>query len=1829
MLKSLYFSRSIKRPGVMLLVFAMLVSSLPVLLSFPAKAQAATTLVTYPAPEGVTLNNTYTVKVREPGGEWNDLDEYNTRVGYGATASNVSFVYFDTNGPVELSVTDNTGNIESAEIRPSHNNIIPDINGNTMTFTISGPVKLSVEVNGNVQDNLHIFANPLEVNPPNPDDPDVLYVAPGTTYTPSPSDPSIIYVAPGYHTQDFVVKSGKTLYIAGGAAIKGGIVLDNATNAKVIGRGVLDRPLEKAISADYTNQIVIDGIIANNYGVANNGGYGATFGNATNVLVNNYKAFSYMRWGDGIDIFSSHNITINDVFMRTSDDSIAIYNARPNGGRIWSGNSNNINVTNSILMPGLAHPINIATHGDPTKPGEGETLDTLNFSNLDVLLDKPYGVGPIRLDASDGNLIINVNFSDIRIEDRTVGLGKAVELRTDKNGGYGLAPGRGINNVYFKNVTYNGTNANGSNIYGYNSTRLTQNITFENLVINGTVVESAEAGNFKIGNYTQNINFIPGGGVAPKSAAEIPAPVPIDLAINKTATVDSSGHSWTVDLGSSMNITNGTQVTWGNSGVAYPYKIETSNDNTNWTLKSDKTDNTNTDQVQSDVFLDTTRYVRITVTGQPSGASEGLVGFKVLGEPTNLALSKTASADSSESENPASNGSDGNPTTLWRAADDAVDHSFTVDLGVNRNITYGTQVSWLNSGVAHQYKIETSKDAADWNVVVDNTGNTSTDQVQTDYFIDTARYVKITVTGLPSGARAGFYDFKVFGEPINLALNKPASADSSEAGYPASNGIDASTTTRWSAADRKTGHWYMVDLGSVMKITEGTQIMWERPEAIYKYKIETSTDGTNWTTKIDKEASQYNQGNTKSAQVQADYFTGTARYVRLTVSTLPDGAKASFYDFKVFGESEQGNYQVSFDTNGGEPALDAVTVPDGSLVNEPTNSIEKDYFTFKGWYNGEQKWDFAKDIVTNDMVLKAHWALESPEDITNVEVIEDSTVVKKEYRINDSLSVEGLSLKVSWSNGNEIIIPVTMDMVSGFNSSAPAESQTLTVTIDDRTATYTVSIVKPIKIDVYNEATIVASHPQWAPSGTTPEPKEVVGYRLFDGDTNTAGDLNAGRSYYDIDFGELRSVKLTDIRMLPRNKADNVNRMNGAYLLGSNDKQTWTRLTNNVSNATLGTWTIYEPDDILDHGAYRYFRLTNDSNWFGNVAELEFYGKIIQPQSVAVSSESTYKTQYQVGEPISVEGLSLAVNWSDGSKTTVPVTADMVSGFNSNAAVESQILTITYGGLTATYTVSIGADPGEKVITGISVSDSVYKTDYKVGEPLNVTGLALNVSWSDESTTTIPVTVEMVSGFNSSTAVESQILTITYGGFTATYTISIEELPAEKVITGITVSDSVYKTEYKVGEPLDVTGLTLDIAWSDGSNTVVPVTAEMVSGFNSSAAVESQILTITYGDYTATYTISIEALPTEKVMTSIVLNNSGYKTSYWVGEALDVTGLSLIVNWSDDTTTTVPVTAEMVSGFNSSAPAANQTLTVNYEGFHVVYTVSIVSRPVVQPSSVVVQPPVVYYVVSFDANGGTPAGSVKVQSGSMVSSMPTSEREGYIFEGWFTNGGTKFASSTRVYSNLTLVAKWSRTGEKAKPETPVVPGTTEKPKVQFTDVAESYWAKNELERLIEMGAISGFEDGSFRPDDSITRAEFLKIVVTALGLKASGTMVFEDTNQHWAKDYISTAGALDIISGRSKETFAPDAKVTRQEMSVILARAGKLTPKSEDSSNRYTDQGEIADWASKAINAMTDASITNGYPDGSFKPDQTATRAQAAVMIVRLLDYLQSQKQSE
>ena len=116
MVKNRFLTEAQKGSKLFFFILAFLVAFIPMAVNFPTNVEAATTLKVYPAPSGVPLNSDYTVQVREPGGVWQDLDEYRYTVGH-PTKSNASFVYFDTDGQVEMSVTYNPGTITSTRIR--------------------------------------------------------------------------------------------------------------------------------------------------------------------------------------------------------------------------------------------------------------------------------------------------------------------------------------------------------------------------------------------------------------------------------------------------------------------------------------------------------------------------------------------------------------------------------------------------------------------------------------------------------------------------------------------------------------------------------------------------------------------------------------------------------------------------------------------------------------------------------------------------------------------------------------------------------------------------------------------------------------------------------------------------------------------------------------------------------------------------------------------------------------------------------------------------------------------------------------------------------------------------------------------------------------------------------------------------------------------------------------------------------------------------------------------------------------------------------------------------------------------------------------------------------------------------------------------------------------------------------------------------------------------------------------------------------------------------------------------------------------------------------
>ena len=183
--------------------------------------------------------------------------------------------------------------------------------------------------------------------------------------------------------------------------------------------------------------------------------------------------------------------------------------------------------------------------------------------------------------------------------------------------------------------------------------------------------------------------------------------------------------------------------------------------------------------------------------------------------------------------------------------------------------------------------------------------------------------------------------------------------------------------------------------------------------------------------------------------------------------------------------------------------------------------------------------------------------------------------------------------------------------------------------------------------------------------------------------------------------------------------------------------------------------------------------------------------------------------------------------------------------------------------------------------------------------------------------------------------------------------VLVEEVtPPALTVTAISVNSTNHKTEYKVDEPLDVKDLTIEATKSDGTKDTVPVTAGMISDFDTSTA-GTKTVTITYQGQTTTFNINVTAAPTPPVtVTSIKVNSTNHKTEYKVDEPLDVKDLTIEATKSDGTKDTVPVTAGMISDFDTST-AGTKTVTITYQGQTTTYNVTVTAGSTPPPTPTV------------------------------------------------------------------------------------------------------------------------------------------------------------------------------------------------------------------------------------------------------------------------------------
>lgn len=447
----------------------------------PAKAEQ---LLTYDVPKPlqyVAHNDDFTVQARTPGGEWKDLYEWNVRVDHDRP-QDASMVYFDFTGTVELRIQKNNGTFSKVTIGPRTDAPKPVVRGGNVYITLDRPKNFAVFFDDDHLHNLHVFAG-----------------AP----VPVPDGPNVRRFGPGLHVPEdggaiFDVKSGETVYMDGGAVLRGTFSVVGAKNVRILGHGLILPPAGgkgSQFRIEKSQDVTVEGPIVTQAD--------AGVGNSVmskDVHIVDVKGISGGQWTDGFNIYSSERVSLDRMFLRTSDDSVTVYAHR---GEIY-GDSRDVKVTNSTLWADVAHAMFIGLHGNSIDP---ETIERITFDNIDVVdldEDDPEYEGVMSILAGDSNLVRDVTFSNIRVD--RIEEAKLFQFRVAYNEKYNTSPGRGIQHVVLRNVSYSGDGMpSASLIAGYDAQRGIDDILLDNVTIAGRKIDLRDPGVVKVGPFATNV----------------------------------------------------------------------------------------------------------------------------------------------------------------------------------------------------------------------------------------------------------------------------------------------------------------------------------------------------------------------------------------------------------------------------------------------------------------------------------------------------------------------------------------------------------------------------------------------------------------------------------------------------------------------------------------------------------------------------------------------------------------------------------------------------------------------------------------------------------------------------------------------------------------------------------------------------------------------------------------------------------------------------------------------------------------------------------------------------------------------------------------------------------------------------------------------------------------------------------------------------------------------------------------------------------------------------------------------------------------------------
>ena len=580
---------------------------------------------------------------------------------------------------------------------------------------------------------------------------------------------------------------------------------------------------------------------------------------------------------------------------------------------------------------------------------------------------------------------------------------------------------------------------------------------------------------------------------------------------------------------------------------------------------------------------------------------------------------------------------------------------------------------------------------------------------------------------------------------------------------------------------------------------------------------------------------------------------------------------------------------------------------------------------------------------------------------------------------------------------------------------------------------------------------------------------------------------------------------------------------------GSSQTLTATVSPSNATNKTL-TWSSSNTsvatvsNGMVKAVGFGTATITAKSN-NGKTAAVKVTVEQVALSSIAVATMPS-KTYYYAGETLNTAGLTLKATYNNGSTKTI-TEGFTCSPTKLNTVNHSQPITVSYGGKTATFTVNVN----EFYVKSIEIASAPTKTAYFVGDTLDTTGLKIKVFYNsgaskvfDTGFTCTPTTLNTAG---------TQTITVSYKDATisvpktATFDVTVQNV----TLSGIAIASNPTKTSYFVGDTLDATGLKLTATYNNG--TTQTITGGFTCTPTALSTAGAQTVTVNYGGKTATFTVNVQ----DVTLSGIAIASNPTKTSYYVGDTLDTTGLKLTATYSNGTTQTI------TSGFTCTPTALStagvQTVTVNYGGKTATFTVS-VELPVLP-----------FVTLTFDPTDGvldladTPEKTV--YPGEAYGRLPEPTADGMVFLGWYTESGKRITSLTTcdLTGDATVSARWalaSAEGWSFDEATGTLTLDGSGAMKEYTSAAEAPWYsyRDSIEHLVVKSGVTSLSSYAF------VGCQNLADITLPDTLQTIGTMTFygcDSLNNVTIPASVRTIGSYafaDALS-LSRITFAGDA----------------------------------------------------------------------------------------